>query len=267
MLRTANDLADSKTSGQASLFGGGDGDSAHMAADETLRLAMERNAGWSLAQTMAQEKDAFGFYFSSHPVEQWRHLTQAQGVVSYAAVCGSGERRGSAMLAGLVEEARWRTPQSGRGGRYLLVTVSDPGGQWMASCFDEDIHATIEAAARSGDPCLISAELQWRPGEEQPRVTIRGLTPLAELAKRSRSRLTLDLAHPDAIPDLARKLDGVRGGRGEVHARVTLPGGRFARIALGKEFAIDAEVQTELARIRGVLAATLTAVEGNRTLA
>jgi DNA polymerase-3 subunit alpha len=137
----------------------------------------------------------------------------------------------------------------------------------MASCFDEDIHAAIETAARSGEPCLISAEMQWRPGEEQPRVTIRGLTPLAELAKRSRSRLTLDLAHPDAIPDLQRKLDGVRGGRSEVHAKIALPGGRFARIALGREFAIDAETQTELARIRGVLGATLTAAEGNRALA
>jgi DNA polymerase III subunit alpha len=274
LLRTATDLADSRESGQASLFGGGDAGSSADAADDTLRLSIARQAGWNLAQTMAHEKNAFGFFFSGHPIDQWRHVLQAQGARTYGEICAAGGPpeggRTSGVMAGMIEELRWRTPQNGggRGGsRYLLINLTDSSGNYIASCFDDEAQAAVEAAYRTGEPSLINAELLWRPGEDAPRVTIRGLTPLAALSKKQRSRLVLDLESPDGIDGLSTLLELSRGGRSEVHVRVPIAGGRYASLSLGREFAIDVETQEALARDKRVRKATLTAIDGARSIA
>ncbi len=261
ILATAGSRHEERETGQGGLFGGGPDETV----TSTLMLHRPRTAGWTLAQTMQQEQDAFGFFFSGHPVDQFRHVAEGAGARSYAAICESGGPIGggktSAAMAGLIEDVKWRTPQNGgsgrSGNRYLLVTLSDSSGGYVASCFDEDVQPAVEAAAKSGDPVLMQVELLWRPGEDAPRITIRGLMPLAEHAKRQRSRLTLEITSAAIIPDLALRLKA--GGRTEVRARLALPGGRFACLSLGRDFAIDGEMQGELAKLAGVATAELTA--------
>jgi DNA polymerase-3 subunit alpha len=45
---------------------------------------MPASANWSLAERMAQEKESFGFYFSAHPIDRYRHLAEAHGAKSFA---------------------------------------------------------------------------------------------------------------------------------------------------------------------------------------
>ena len=95
---------------------------------------------------MAAEREAFGFYFSAHPVDAQRHLLAAHKVRSFAelaASCRSAEGRSSATMAGLIEGARWRVSAKGR--RYLMATISDASGQYEATVFDD------EPSRRSGD--------------------------------------------------------------------------------------------------------------------
>ena len=114
MLVTAQSAAAARDSAQEALFGEHDGGSS---ARSGLAMLVPPNMRWSLAETMTQEKEAFGFYFSGHPVEAWRHLTEAQGARTYAAICGDpaplGGGRVSCVLAALIEDAKWRTPQAG----------------------------------------------------------------------------------------------------------------------------------------------------------
>ena len=83
---------------------------------------------------MAAEREAFGFYFSAHPVDAAQHLLAAHKVRTFADLAdiriAEGERVGATM-AGLVEDARWRTSAKGR--RYMMATLSDRSGQ-----FDRD---------------------------------------------------------------------------------------------------------------------------------
>src|SRR3546814_5783573 len=78
-----------------------------------------RISDWSsdVCSSDLQEKDAFGFYLSAHPVDRYRHLLAANGVRSFAALAEAGGPVGggrtSASMAALVEEARWRTSASG----------------------------------------------------------------------------------------------------------------------------------------------------------
>ncbi|HVM22528.1 MAG TPA: DNA polymerase III subunit alpha, partial [Sphingomicrobium sp.] len=143
ILAHAASAHDQRESGQAALFGA--------SAAELPPIRLPRDASWTLAQRMAAERDAFGFYFSAHPVDAARHLLAAHKVKTFAAVAETrveeGERIGATMAA-LVEEARWRTSAKGR--RYMLATLSDSSGQFVATAFDDEATSALEAAAKGG---------------------------------------------------------------------------------------------------------------------
>ena len=70
MLAHAASALEQKISGQAGLFG--------VNSAEAAPIRLPRDVSWSQAQRMAAERDAFGFYFSAHPVDSQRHLLAAQ---------------------------------------------------------------------------------------------------------------------------------------------------------------------------------------------
>ncbi|MET1111964.1 MAG: DUF655 domain-containing protein, partial [Allosphingosinicella sp.] len=251
LLAHAASAADARESGQGGLFGGGE--------SNVVPIRMPVAATWSLAQRMAAEKESFGFYFSAHPVDRYRHLAEAHGAKSYAAWASlpappDGGRTG-AVMAGMVEEARWRT--SARGRRYLMATMSDSSGQFVATVFDDDASAQVEAAAKSGACALLHVELDRRPGEEAPRVTIRALQLFESLSKRARLQLEVEVDEVEAIARLAAAVAEDRGSHGELLLRAKLDKGE-AELVLGRDFRLDAELAARLERIEGVTAVRLS---------
>ncbi len=232
MLATAQSTAAARESAQVAMFG--------VAEDRGLSMLVPAGKAWSLAETMTHEKEAFGFYFSGHPVEGFAHVLKANGVRTYAELAVSapppGGGRLPATLAGLIEEAQWRTPQNGKSDKYLQLTLSDISGQYAASCFDEGAQTAIMAAFAAGDAVLVQGELLWRPGEDTPRVTVRGVKSLALLANRMPCRMTVELAGTAPVPGLAALVAARRGGRGEIVARIGLPAGNHANLLLGQRF-------------------------------
>jgi DNA polymerase-3 subunit alpha len=255
VLAEASRLTEDRERGQGGLFGGGDGGGAHVrlpAADP-----------WSIADRMGQEKEAFGFYFSSHPTERYRHLADAHGARSFAVLCAmpapaepqrspDGRRQPSptAVMAALVEDAKWRT--SARGNRYLLATCSDASGQFMASCFDEATSLDLEGAAKAGGCGLMTVELDRRPGEETPRVTVRRIQPFEGMTGATKLVLEVTAEDPQTLPQLAAMLNGARGGRGELRLTAVLADGRSAELTLGRDFLIDAELAAQVERLPGI---------------
>jgi DNA polymerase-3 subunit alpha len=246
---------DQRTSGQGGLFGG---------AEETgvppIRLP---RASWTLAERMTAERDAFGFYFSAHPVDAQRHLLAAHKVRSFAELgalpAPTDGSRGQAMMAGLIEGTRWRTSAKGR--RYLMATISDPSGQYEATVFDDEPSTELETAAKTGACGLMTVELDRRPGEEAPRVTVKRFQPLDSLAKRTRLQLRLSIVEAARISLVARELAGARSGNGTVRAVLPVSEGREATILLGRDFALDADLAARLTRILGEGTVELSAQE------
>lgn len=234
ILSVAASAADARESGQGGLFG--DVETPH--AD--VRIPPHQT--WSTADRMAQEKEAFGFYFSAHPVDRFRHLAEARGARSYGAICTEPVAEGgraNAVMAAMVEEVRWR--ETRRGARYAAATFSDSSGQFHASCFEEDACKAIEVMAREGDCALLMVELDRLPGEETPRVTIRSVEPFHQLATASRMRLVIDASDASVVDALAQVLVAARGGRSEVFLRAPVSGGRAARLFLGDDYLIGAD--------------------------
>jgi DNA polymerase-3 subunit alpha len=244
ILAHAASAHEQRSSGQAGLFG--------VNSAEAAPIRLQRDSEWTLAQRMAAEKDAFGFYFSAHPIEAHNHVLAAHKVRTFARLLDvhvpEGERV-SAAMAGLVEDTRWRT--SARGRRYMMATLSDPSGQFVATAFDDDACAALEAAARSQACALLTVELDRRAGDETPRVTVRRVQPVADLAKRTRLQLTVRAAGAEAVEQIARELAGARGGNGIVRFRVPLPGGREAIVLAGRDYALDGELSRRIERIAG----------------
>ncbi|QNQ11206.1 DNA polymerase III subunit alpha [Sphingomonas alpina] len=246
LLATAARTQEMKVSGQGGLFGEGE------AQEPAIKLPL--SARWTLAQRMEQEKEAFGYYFSAHPVDRHGHLARAHGARNFAAlgdlsIPDDGSRAGATMAA-LVEDARWRTSAKGR--RYLMATLSDPSGQFVATCFDDVVAAELEEAARNGGCGILTVELDRRPGEESPRVTIKRIQPFEALANNARFVLEAAIETPEAVRALAEMLAEHRGGRGQVWIRAALPGGGTARVLLGRDFLLDGELAGRIETLQDV---------------
>ncbi|HEX8533011.1 MAG TPA: DNA polymerase III subunit alpha [Allosphingosinicella sp.] len=256
ILAHASSAAEARSSGQGGLFGG---------ESNVVPIRMPASSNWSLAQRMAAEKESFGFYFSAHPVDRYRHLVEAHGAKSFAELgslpAPADGGRSPAMMAGLVEDARWRT--SARGRRYLMATLSDASGQFVATVFDDMVAAQVEEAAKAGGCGLLNVELDRRPGEEAPRVTIKAIQSFENLSKRTRLQLQVQVEGPEVLPRLAEAVADHRGGNGQLRLHVKLDGGE-AEILLGRDFVLDAELGARIERIDGVTSVRLSVAEPPR---
>jgi len=245
ILAHAASAANQRESGQHGLFGGGS--SAGIAP-----IRLPKDAQWTLAERMAAEREAFGFYFSAHPVDHHRHLLAAHRVRTFADL-GEVEvaegARSSATMAGLVEGVRWRV--SARGRRYMMASLSDPSGQFEATVFEDEACADLEAAAKAGSCGLLTVELDRRSGDDAPRVAIKRFQPLERLAKASRLQLEVRLLDSGHMPALAQELEKARGGNGVIRFLVPISAGREAGLVVGRDFHLDAELASRVERIAG----------------
>ncbi len=256
LMAAATRAADARVTGQGGLFGG---DTAAEA------VPMPDVAPWPLGERLSKEREAFGFWFSGHPVEAHSAVLAAMQVTTAAeaqarrAVAGT---RMTVRMAGLVEATRWRVPQGkGPDKRYQMADLTDQSGKWGATIFNSEVQQGMEQALAAGEPLLFDVELQWREGDDTPRLTIQSARPLAAMVKSARALLAISLK-PDAdaslVPALAAWLP--RGGRSVVEASVPFPDGGHAIIRLGSDFQLPASVDTEIAQLPGVAAASISAM-------
>ena len=244
ILAHAASAHDQRTSGQAGLFGA--------TSAEAVPIRLPRDFSWTLAQRMAAEREAFGFYFSAHPVDAHRHVLSAHQVRTFAELAetriAEGERVGASM-AGLVEETRWRVSAKGR--RYMMATLSDSSGQFVCTAFDDEACAALENAAKAGLCGLLGVELDRRAGDETPRVTIKRFQPLTELAKRTRLQMTVRVPDGACAEQLTRELSEARGGNGLVRLVIPMASGGNATVVIGRDYALDGELAARIERVTG----------------
>ena len=255
LLACANSSAHERSTGQGGLFGG----------DIAIAPALQLPAAepWTLAERMTREKDAFGFYFSSHPVEQYEAIVSARGARSYGDICDNVEMspgtRIPMVMAAMVESARPRVSQ--RGNRFLNLTLSDRSGQFQSSCFDEIAGKTLETLAADGGCAMLSVELDLLEGEETPRVTVRGAQSLADMAATAALQLTCRVDMPTAIEEMARLLVKRDDARGRVIVTTIDPlTDDELRIELGRGFALGPDTVSRLDMITGVTEPALSLV-------
>ncbi|WP_282947891.1 MULTISPECIES: DNA polymerase III subunit alpha [unclassified Sphingopyxis] len=255
LLACANSSAHERSTGQGGLFGG------DVAIAPVLQLSAVEP--WTLAERMTREKEAFGFYFSAHPVEQYEAIVAARGARSYGDICENVEMtpgtRIPMVMAAMVESARPRVSQ--RGNRFLNLTLSDRSGQFQSSCFDEQAGKVLEALAADGGCAILSVELDLLEGEETPRVTVRGAQSLAEIAATAALQLTCRVELADAVAEIAKLLERRDDARGKVVIATRDPlTDEDVRVELGRSFALGPDTVSRLEMIAGVTEPALSLV-------
>ena len=248
ILSVANSAADARESGQGGLFGEGS------AGGDMEAIRLPEHSNWSLSEIMVHEREAFGFYFSAHPVSQFQAVTASLGALTHAALCnegpiGEGVRK-PAVMAALVEKLRWR--DSRRGKRFALADLSDSSGQFSASCFEEDQCKLLEEIANNGGCALLNVELDQRSDDESPRVAIRRVQPLEGLQKTTRTRMELEVHDIAGLHELTNLVAPLIGGQSELVAIMAGPDGDLVKVCLGRSFRLDAETVEMLDRVKGI---------------
>jgi len=257
LLAVADAAMRERSSGQAGLFGGED------AASEDLRLSPCEP--WSRTERMTKERENFGFYFSAHPVQQYRDVASANGARTYQSLMEAGSPaggRGTAVMAVLVEgmtKARTR-----KGGTFVRADFSDSSGQFSAACFEEALVPQFERWAQDGECLLLTVELDSPNPEEPPRLTVRNARPLSAVSGTTAMQLKADIAGLDALLELKIALDveddGDFVGNGEVMVRLLLEDGGIAQMRLGRNFLLSGELAERLAHVPGISNVELTPV-------
>jgi DNA polymerase-3 subunit alpha len=258
MLMAVADAAErERTSGQHGLFGGEE----HVG--ETLRLADEPE--WSRADRMAKEREAFGFYFSAHPIEQYRAIASANGARSYSSLMSSGVAAGSggrapAVMAAMVEAVKRGRTRKGKD--FVRAEFSDSSGQFSAACFEESLVAAFTQWAAEGTCVLLNVELDSPSPDEPPRITVRSARPLRDVKAGARMLLTLDVLAPEGIEALRGELVTGPEGMGEVRVRLRTGGEREPEVLLGRSFRLDGELAERLVSVEGLANVALSTQRG-----
>jgi DNA polymerase-3 subunit alpha len=252
-----------RSSGQVGLFGGDAGPA------EDLRL--QACEPWSRTDRMAKERENFGFYFSAHPVAQYREAASANGARTYQSLMEAGAPpggRGTAVMAALVEgitKARTR-----KGGTFVRADFSDATGQFSAACFEETLVPDFERWAQTGECLLLTVELDAPSPDEPPRLTVRGARPLAAVSGATAMELTADIAHLEALRELQIELQSAQSerpaGAGEVVVRLSISGGDYVRMRLGRNFVLNGELAERIADIEGIAKVALVPLKKRSNL-
>jgi DNA polymerase-3 subunit alpha len=252
-----------RSSGQAALFGGDAGPA------EDLRL--QATEPWSRSERMAKERENFGFYFSAHPVAQFRDVASANGARTYQSLMEGGAPvggRGTAVMAVMVEgltKARTR-----KGGTFVRADFSDTSGQFAAACFEEALVPQFERWAAEGECLLLTVELDAPSPDEPPRLTVRGARPLAAVSGATAMELSADITSVEALLELQIELDlacdGRRSGSGEVVVRLALADGGQVTMRLGRGFVLNGDLAERLAGVAGIANVALVPVKGKTRL-
>ena len=234
-----------RESGQGGLFGG------EAQPDSTLRLKEAEE--WPRAERMAKERDNFGFYFSAHPVEQYRAVASANGARSHASLMSGGAPAGgraNAVMAAMVEKvSRGRTK---RGKDFVRADFSDSSGQFSAACFEETLVSNFMKWAEDGTSILLNVELDSPSPDEPPRITVRGARPLSDVKAGARMVLTLDVTSPDGIAVLRDTLQPGPEGHGQVRVRLRTGGESEPEMILGRSYQLDGDLAERLTGIEGL---------------
>ncbi len=245
LLAVADAAIRERESGQTGLFGGAD------APVEDVRLKPTEE--WSRAEKMAKERENFGFYFSAHPIQQYREVASAQGARTYQSLMEAGAPAGgrsTAVIAAMVESAnKGRTK---RGAEFIRADFSDSSGQFSSACFEESLVEKFPEWAASGECVLLTVELDSPNPGEPPRLTVRGARPISAVTGSTPMILKADVLTVDALAQLKLELETADSAPGEVLVRLVLGEDEDAYMRLGTRFVLNGELAERLTDAEGI---------------
>lgn len=206
--RAANDRA----RGQDSLFG-----TEHVAEDEALGQLPEATE-WSPAELLQHEKDAVGFYLSSHPLDTYRTALHSWGIpaMSELSEASAGTR---VRVAGIVTGAALK--YSKKGNRYSIFRLEDQSGGVKCLAWSEACNK-FSPMLVNDEKLLIDGRVESNDGTDLS-IVIENVSRLADAIPRMSRRVEVTLPKNQNSPEFFEELLTLIGReRGECSVSLNL---------------------------------------------
>lgn len=237
-------IQEEKASNQVSLFDAGSLDVA-----TKQRPALADTAQWPMLEQLSYEFEAIGFYLTSHPLAAYEARLSALGIAD-SVNKQLTEQFTAVSLCGIVTGRKFKVSQRGR---FAFVQLSDMGGSFECSVFDETLLNDKRELLEPGN--LVYIDAQGKLDENGPRYIAKNIMPLDEyLQKRKPKNLALNIvvASEQAISSINQLL-GQPGSSGyPVTLEVPMNGSGRAKVKLAGKYQVTPHMLDQLKHITGV---------------
>lgn len=147
------------------------------------------------------EYEAYGFYLFNHPLAKYGPSLELCNITKLADIEGYEEGVHQVWLAGVVVDFVIKLSKRGR---FSFVTLSDLSGSMDIAIYDEAIIDQQRHLLEKKQEIAIKVELRREP--DNTRVVAVAVHPLAELVKRSPTKLSIKLPSLSLARSLAKML-------------------------------------------------------------
>ncbi len=238
-----------KASDQVSLFGGA-------AADAIHKPPLADTPDWSTLEKLENEFSAIGFYLSSHPLSGYASALDSLKVTPSSKLLEKlGTQYKPLKLAGIVTGRKFKASDKGR---FAFLQLSDMGGIFEVSIFDETLLTQHRDLLENGKILLIHAD--GKADDSGARLIAQSISLFDDALTRqqqmqgSNAAFRIVLSQADAVP-MIRNLLGEANGKG---AKVTLSAQieqQHAEIQLPGKYSVSPTILDKIRVLKGVLSA------------
>ncbi len=228
LIAYAQSAAADRDSSQESLFAG---------TAERSRPRLPRFEVWNPVQRLDEELAAVGFYLSGHPLEDMaeilrRHRTDLLADVLARVAAGAEAFR----MAGVVRRRQERTGGAD-GGRFAIVTLSDPTGAYEVRLQGETLRRCREILEPGA---AVVVKVRARSSDGEVRFFCDDAEPLERALDKVGAGLRIHLSPATAeLAVLRTRLTAARNGGGEVRFVAAFVGGREVELRLPGRYLLD----------------------------
>jgi DNA polymerase-3 subunit alpha len=243
LLKEAHAASDARESNQSSLFGG--------SSVVVIEPSLPDVTAWTKSQLLRQERQAIGFYLSSHPLEIHGPTLKRHAVRSSTEVLADDAFVGQEIkMAGAPDGLKER--RSRKGTPYGHLSLSDKSGGFEVLVFSDHLD-DARSALEGGGPVILTVSVDKRGDDERIGLLLRGLESLDQIAERTPVNLEIHIRDAKALPALFSILSERKGGRGQVSLAMLMHGGsREVHLELPEPYKVTPELRSAIMACPGV---------------
>jgi DNA polymerase-3 subunit alpha len=197
-IQAGQQVAGDRESGQMNFFDGLEAEppSPSGADSRSVVTALPNIAPWNRAEQLTHEKSVLGFYMSSHPLEQHKHvLARFTNIgVCDARLLGEGAL---VTLGGMIARVRTVLVRNGRskGQKMAMITLEDGTGAIDGVVFS-DAYAVASRLLEQDRMVMLRGTIDRRRVE--PSVVVQEVIPIEEAARKLTSAIRIVIQKPVA---------------------------------------------------------------------
>lgn len=194
--------------------------------EDTLLKQLANSGVWGFNEKLAFETEALGFSLQSSPLDPYKKLISAQGLLKGKDLAKQGDRK-SVRIAINVTGFNRRTTKTGK--PMLIVKGTDDLVNVDAVAFGESVFA-LETTLRESATVVIAGRTGVRE-DNSVSLFVDTIIPIEEWAATVLKKMIITITDKSKMPDLKRLIDALPNGLAKITMKIS-DGEREAVLAL-----------------------------------